>query len=539
MLQLLPVTPTAINYGQFDAHTPNKSDDDAVTRSSVARFHPTHTDGQGMLAHLRDNPHHHVAQAEFSQASLRSAFAPVKELGNGSFGTAFLCRVKGTEPATYVVVKLPNSFFESYTAAAAATRNLRKRVRTVPPPLAILLEHRMNKYNDSENKHHKRAVENFVEEFEAAELILEPQSLRDARFRVAYDNLKKDADQRVVLTDKEARDEEDALRRQLVGTPLPRVDAMQYLQIMEDLHGMRAYEGYHHIHPVLHLDRSLPVIVSLAADSSLSVFRGLILTNRLQWLSPNPDTAEPSALWVRIATQVASAIQYISACTDLAHVDIKPANILISFSGQPTTTYTQQAAAPTCIRCMLSDFGICLFKTQTNFHRFRGTAEYNPPWDTDIGCWMPKSDLTAQSLAYYQFITTVLDMLCFDGDCSRTMPAVNPNSEGRVMVANVWRHSHPNSRMMRWKHRIIGMPIFSPAIAAVQRLVLCIDTPQYDPRDLGTHFAFIYGQLQCVYDALNKDIPYYDALEQQRRNERRLRKEANDLRLEHGKQRAK
>ena len=107
------------------------------------------------------------------------------------------------------------------------------------------------------------------------------------------------------------------------------------------------------------------------------------------------------------------------------------------------------------------------------------------------------------------------------------------------MVANVWRHSHPNSRMMRWKHRIIGMPTFIPAIAAVQRLVLCIDTPQYDPRDLGTHFAFIYGQLQCVYDALNKDIPYYDALEQQRRNERRLRNEAHHLRLKHGEQPAK
>jgi hypothetical protein len=164
-----------------------------------------------------------------------------------------------------------------------------------------------------------------------------------------------------------------------------------------------------------------------------------------QWLSVRG--LKPSKLWVRIVAQIVEAFQYISDVSPVAHLDIKPENILVKYP----PSY-QNMAEPLELRCMLSDYGQCLPKEQNLFQvrdaypRMLGTARYNPP-ERDFRLWNDiHCSATALHLSAYQCMSTAVQLARFGkgfpGQLLQFLPAGFVPSAHHSTIADAVRHSY-------------------------------------------------------------------------------------------------
>ena len=325
-----------------------------------------------------------------------------KRLSAGGFGVAFVAladaAAEGEEGAgSEWVVKLPRDLMLTDKPTLPA------RIADVllPPPAAYAglscAPRVMRRW--------KRAQDEFIDECRNAELILEPPLMRAMR-AAGTPNLRE-------LVGMEKSPEKVA--RRLVGMPLRGVSRGEHARLLAELARYRAHPGFAHLHRIVHFDPRIPAIVSTLAAGSLLRLRALV-PEYLALASPAAASAglpgplvrrdgggglDCSRTWCRIARQVGSALAFIEERTTVAHIDLKPDNIL--FRGAPHAPH-----------CLLGDYGICEPRATpigldptTGRLSLSGTLWYNPPKD-DVRRWEGKS---ARAQSAYQFFATLADLV--------------------------------------------------------------------------------------------------------------------------------
>ena len=94
--------------------------------------------------------------------------------------------------------------------------------------------------------------------------------------------------------------------------------------------------GYTHLHPVVHFDARIPMLISLGADGTIGELRERLVDYKKN--SPGPT-------WMRIAWQLSEAMTFLFDTAKLAHVDIRPKHVLfVRHGGQQR------------LHCWLSDY---------------------------------------------------------------------------------------------------------------------------------------------------------------------------------------
>ena len=154
------------------------------------------------------------------------------------------------------------------------------------------------------------------------------------------------------------------------------LDQTQHLEEAERI--WRAQPGYEHMHPLLHYDDSVPMLLSRSADGSLHEF-----VHR-QWKTAfclYDGAQNDPPLWRDLlGRQLGAAVGFLLFSTPMAHLDIKLSNIL----------YTQRA--PGVFHIQLTDYGMCLpkddpiglFSENYNGHAILyGTQDVTPPADAE------------------------------------------------------------------------------------------------------------------------------------------------------------
>lgn len=98
----------------------------------------------------------------------------------------------------------------------------------------------------------------------------------------------------------------------------------------------QAQPGYTHLHPAVHFDARIPMLISLGADGTIAELR-----ERLD------AQTSPGPVWMRIAWQVSEAMAFLFDKVELAHVDIQPKHVLFLRYGDHKRR----------LHCWLSDYG--------------------------------------------------------------------------------------------------------------------------------------------------------------------------------------
>ena len=272
---------------------------------------------------------YHVLKKKYSQRAPdfhNQRFSLGEELGSGAYGVAFQFNDTHTHDGTFVA-KLPATLMTKKRAAPDEHLNIGQVLQPHPSPVRLANAQRL-----------------FDAECRNAELILDAPVIHRPGRRPGEGYAK--------LTDEQRRKfvlKNDEWRRQ---------------------------PGYEHLHRLLHYDHSIPMLISRRCDGTLAQLR-------YQWhtafgpisAGAHTDDADP-ALWRDLlGRQLGAAVGFILRHTPIAHVDIKPDNLL----------YTQLAAG--VYRLQLSDYGVCYpkddpaesFKDEDHKDVFCGTVTYTPP----------------------------------------------------------------------------------------------------------------------------------------------------------------
>jgi hypothetical protein len=438
-------------------------------------------------------------------------------LGAGAFGAAFACEIapwfgvvdtEEEEERGWVqcVIKLPPSRLHTADLDRLSSEGKRayaqQQVKGKHPKELL----RGTEQEGSDHAHlREQARLAFCKEVHNAELMLEPRSMRDFRYTVSVQQQPSPPPppspphhQHYYYVEEESR----ARRKwRLVGTPVRGLTEAQRLQVSMHQHLMRAHPGFHHMHRVLHLDRSLPAIISEKADGDL-----LSLSKReAKWLTLAHGKPLP-ALWVRICAQLATAFEYMGAHSVLSHVDLKPENVLYQW-GHHHHHHGPANKPPTIeLRCMLSDYGICATHDDTLDSRqyFPGTPLYNPRGD-NFTEWKRQGS-TMRQLSAFQFATTALDLLSFEH-------GYHPcdHCRGKEVIADLFhRSSTPATGISEHAH--CNMP------RTLVRLVTAHST-----KPILTYMSIFIRQIKEAASVLNEGNPYYTTDVQERiRHEREL-----------------
>ena len=162
----------------------------------------------------------------------------------------------------------------------------------------------------------------------------------------------------------------------------------------------RSTPGCDHVHTVLHFDPDVPLLLSERAEGSL-------IDLRERWQSAfavtRRTTRDPPLWRDLLGRQLGAAVGFILTHAPIAHLDIKPGNLL----------YTMRS--PGVFHLQLSDFGLCAPKSEratlvTDEVRphFCGTPPYIP--EIQHRGWT-RLFPTNQTLSLFQYFATALGCL--------------------------------------------------------------------------------------------------------------------------------
>ena len=255
-------------------------------------------------------------------------------LGQGSFGAAFLVE-HAPSGANKWVVKLPR--------AMLAGENMEGR----------FLAEAVNRKATPKNR--QAALKDFETECRNAEAILDPPYLHQLR---------------------------PTAGARLVGLTLE-----QKTRLEADTLEWRARAGYAHLHPLLHYDPAVPMLISARAEGTLSSRR-----------RPDAFRLPGADEWARVAEHLTAAVAFILDNTPLAHMDIKPDNIFVVYDAAQRFVYR------------LGDYGICrpqadrvvyFWNQKHTSQEIAGSPFYNPPSH-------PETLMTYQQASCFQCFATLL-----------------------------------------------------------------------------------------------------------------------------------
>jgi hypothetical protein len=222
---------------------------------------------------------------------LRSELRLFKRLGNGTFGAAYLAEFRGRQ----LVVKLP--------------------VTLLCKPETIV---------DPSVNPHGRTI---------AEVIRPPNRIRQSVLEHARTVFRAECQNAEQVLDSTAKHYMRANRGngstadELVGAPLLEgyLGAEEQAAIDQARQRHRALPGYAHMHPIVHFDAQIPLLLSEPAKGTLEDLY-VVIRNE-----PRLD-----AHWYEVARQLSDAIAFLRHPTvGMAHLDLKPDNVL--YTHHPTT----------------------------------------------------------------------------------------------------------------------------------------------------------------------------------------------------------
>ena len=191
-----------------------------------------------------------------------------------------------------------------------------------------------------------------------------------------------------------------------VAQRMNNLNRKHFEQMKKEAAQIEVHMGHRHILPILHLDYSIPAIISQRCTGNLMNLR---LENPFAFRSNN-DINDFSLLWRNIAAQLGIAIDFILS-RGLAHVDIKPENIFYEWGNEGE------------IFVLVGDFGKCepvgdKLYSHKNWDKMpRGTRRYMPkmlyrmqsvlPPDTKLDYYV----LNPIKLSLFQYAATMVSLI--------------------------------------------------------------------------------------------------------------------------------
>ena len=268
-------------------------------------------------------------QREITRAELKAELRLQKMLGMGSFGTACQCTFRGRA----WVVKLPR----------AQTRGFIREGATLEEAMSVPVD----------QAERQRIVRDFAIECRNAEAVLDAPQVRALR----------DNGRSALFT---------------AGMPLEGLTDEEFDDVCRWREEWQSWPGYAHLHPVVHYDPLVPLLLSLPAEGTIEDLR----------VGVSARTQRIPMQWLDIAWQLSEALDFILTRTALAHVDVKPSNVL----------YVHRDDGR--VHCWLSDYGDLYPKNEpaTFTH---GTPAYMPEgtrWGTNA------------ELSLFEYYSTLVDL---------------------------------------------------------------------------------------------------------------------------------
>jgi serine/threonine protein kinase len=266
-------------------------------------------------------------------------------IGEGGFGRAYTAHFRGRP----LVVKLPVDLVKT-----PPPRNTKKRGRA--------LEKLLKPPEQVPDFIWVRAYEAFKKECQNAEKVLDPYEERRIRNG----------------------------RTHKAGAPLlwSQLTPADQDVIREARQRWKAEPGYVHMHPVLHLDRKIPLLLSEPARYNLYGASFVL----------EPHQPLPRK-WIAVARQLADAVDFLRRCTHLAHLDIKPHNVFYNLDTQTNLPHI-----------WLGDYG--LMQPQDEPCAFNaGTPAYMPP--PRLFTKLTRAGFTNDQEQLFGYYVTLLDLICF------------------------------------------------------------------------------------------------------------------------------
>lgn len=280
--------------------------------------------------------HRGATQREVSSEDLRRELRLLRRMGSGSFGVAFLARFRGRE----WVVKLPRAQTDASQLGEEEACTLDQVLSVVVTP-----------------GERERIERDFAKECRNAERVLDAPRARAIR------------------------DERAGVGQRLMHLTEDEYDAVCAARL-----AWQSLRGYEHMHPVIHYDAELPLLMSLPAEDTIAALRVTVDATTM---------VEPPPVWFDVAWQLSEAIAFLQAHPRLAHIDLKPANVLFVRRGGG-------------VHCWLSDYGD-LFPLDDRTRFEGGTALFGP--HALAHARLMAGGATYGQRALYAYYATLVDLL--------------------------------------------------------------------------------------------------------------------------------
>jgi len=250
-----------------------------------------------------DLSHSQFIESNFDVEMYRYITITGKRLGSGGYGWAYPALYRNPDPAIPTmkkcVVKLPLNLIQNHIIEIDWNGNI----------------HLNERISDDDKRSFSRAVSNFKGEWEHSFML---------RFGRGVSKLGM-----------------DNVHWKITGA--------QFLKAQCERMELKRFPGFDNIHSVQGIDLRVPLIMSEYFDGTLSDL------SALNFMVSNPDIRQ-AYMYKCIIPQTYAGLRYMHIVAGLAHMDIKPQNMLYKFV--PGNMYPQ---------VVLSDFGSCVdAKTQIN-----------------------------------------------------------------------------------------------------------------------------------------------------------------------------
>ena len=462
----------------------------ALAESRARRGEVDNDDGS-----LVQRPRMHLSDRAVPADTFLDGYVAERRLGQGTYGTAFLCR--RTADGAYSVVKLANILVDDTVVLPQPVRHLQEPTWGARKYRKALAE----------------AQQELRTECWHAELLLEPAIVRALRMRQYARTACGLSDhdtgvgalaylQNECFADPDKYDEAAA---EMVGMPLRGLTEVEFYRVMAAQALLRTHPGFYHMHSVRHFVWSIPALVSDPLDGSLyALVRQAAADPKLREAMTlrAPDWAPPY-LWVNIATQIGHAMRYMEEHTPVAHLDLKPDNMLYRRNPHPDPDVWD-------VTCVIADFGLVVAHdepvprlTAANARRCKdlmGTPCYVPPFDQAFPLWFTGA-VTARPLCEFQYMATMARLLFFAHRAPSASQGIRLDGAAyvsEVLQKHATQTAHPMSHLMH----DLSQPPLADALRCFHHLFAAIITHPGDPHAVSASFHQFVDTLPYAAGAL-------------------------------------
>ena len=338
-----------------------------------------------------------IHQHEMTTNELMDGIRITKFLGEGSFGVAFSCEFSNPHQAgltSSYVIKLPVKLIEKIPEY---------RTRLVDQPLRDIFSMHLSQAQRSSLKTVLLyAIRDFRYETQNAEAILQPPIYKLRQILHTRQLKPHKSDRHANLLD--------------AGKNLQNLTVEEYAKLIKDMGEIRQHPGHAHWHPILHVDLTIPCIISSHADGTLSELVQCMTEKghgeMYFHIGNERQHPNPPKIWLTIAYQMGLAIEYMKEFSEKVHSDIKPENVLYRFEALDGVGKDRK------LHLWISDYGICEDKGPISneiiqTRHFNGTICFTPQVRDNAG-WLVDPRPPYVAVTIYQYMMTLITSLVYE-----------------------------------------------------------------------------------------------------------------------------